>query len=167
MPQSITWIIDSQVQWRMWVPGFSVLLWHKIFTSCQSHVGILMFYTITHPHSPSWSTHFKMYTNKRGMCIKLLDIWYNSEVDDWSHFKERDHWLTWWRHQNEILSALLAFVWGIHQLPVNSHHKGQWRGALMFSLICGWTNGWVNNGDAGDLRRHRAHYDVTVMVNLR
>ena len=42
-------------------------------------------------------------------------------------------------------------------------HKGQWRGALMFSLICAWINGWVNNGEAGDLRRHRAHYDVTVM----
>ena len=24
-------------------------------------------------------------------------------------------------------------------------------------------NGWVHNGEAGDLRRHRAHYDVTVM----
>ena len=32
-----------------------------------------------------------------------------------------------------------------------------------FSLICTWTNGWVNSRDAGDLRRHRAHYDVTVM----
>ena len=31
------------------------------------------------------------------------------------------------------------------------------------SLICAWTNGWVNNRDAGDLRRHHAHYDVTVM----
>ena len=41
--------------------------------------------------------------------------------------------------------------------------KGQWSGALMFSLICAWTNGWVNNRDAGDLRRHRAHYDVTEM----
>ena len=39
----------------------------------------------------------------------------------------------------------------------------QWRGALMFSLIYAWTNGWVNNQDACDLRRHRAHYDVTVM----
>ena len=43
--------------------------------------------------------------------------------------------------------------------------KGQWRGALMFSLICAWINGWINNGDAGDLRRHGAHYDVTVMMN--
>ena len=45
--------------------------------------------------------------------------------------------------------------------PVNSPHKGQWRGALIFSLIC--INGWVNNYEAGDLRRHRVHYDVTVM----
>ena len=26
-----------------------------------------------------------------------------------------------------------------------------------------WTNGWVNNGEAGDLRRHCVHYGVTVM----
>ena len=48
--------------------------------------------------------------------------------------------------------------------PVNSPHKGQGRGALMFSFI--WINGWLNNGDAGDLRRHSAHYDVTVMQIL-
>ena len=36
-------------------------------------------------------------------------------------------------------------------------------GALMFPLICGWINGWVNNRAAGDLRRHRVHYDITVM----
>ena len=48
----------------------------------------------------------------------------------------------------------------IHWSPVNSPHKGQWRGALMSTLICAWTNGWVNNGEDGDLRRHLAHYDV-------
>ena len=58
------------------------------------------------------------------------------------------------------------FVRIIHQSPVNSPHKGQWRGALMFFLICAWINGWINNGEAGDLRRHRAHYDVTAMVAL-
>ena len=42
-----------------------------------------------------------------------------------------------------------------HRSPVNSPHKGQWRGALMFSLICVWVNGWVNNCEAGDLRRNR------------
>ena len=55
------------------------------------------------------------------------------------------------------------FVREIHRSPGNSPHKGQWRGVLMFSLICAWINGWVNNGEAGDLRRHRAHYDVTIM----
>ena len=56
------------------------------------------------------------------------------------------------------------FVRGIHRSPVNSPHKGQWPGALIFTLICARINGWVNNREAGDLRRHRAHYDVTVMI---
>ena len=43
--------------------------------------------------------------------------------------------------------------------PVNSPHKGQWHGALMFSLICVW----INNREAGDLRRYRTHYDAIVM----
>ena len=58
------------------------------------------------------------------------------------------------------------FVRGIHRSPVNSPHKGQWRRALMFSLICARIYGWVNNREAGDLSRHRAHYDVIVMWNL-
>ena len=56
------------------------------------------------------------------------------------------------------------FVRGIHQSPVNSPHKGQWRGALVFSLICVWINGGVNNREAGDLRHYHAHYDATVMM---
>ena len=56
---------------------------------------------------------------------------------------------------------------GIHRSPVNSPHKSQWRGALMFSLICAWINGWVNNEEAGDLRRYCADYDVTVMRQMR
>ena len=55
------------------------------------------------------------------------------------------------------------FVRGIHRSPVNSAHKGQRRRALMFSLIYAWTNGWVNNRETGDLKRHRAHYDVIVI----
>ena len=55
------------------------------------------------------------------------------------------------------------FVLGIHRSPVNSPHKGQFRGALMFSLICVWINSWVNNREAGELRRNQAHYDVIVM----
>ena len=48
--------------------------------------------------------------------------------------------------------------------PVNSPHKGQWRRDLMFSLICVWINGWVNNHEACDLKRYRTHYDVIVML---
>ena len=55
------------------------------------------------------------------------------------------------------------FVWGIHRWPVNSPHKGQWRGTLMFSFICVWINSWVNKREAGDLRRNRAHYDAIAM----
>ena len=64
-----------------------------------------------------------------------------------------------WKH----FPRYWPFVRGIHRSPVNSSHKGQWRGALMFSLICVWINDWVNNREAGDLRRYRAHSDVIVM----
>ena len=56
------------------------------------------------------------------------------------------------------------FVRGIYGSTVNSPHKGQWRGTLMFSLICAWIKLRVNYREAGDLRRHRAHYDVIVMI---
>ena len=55
----------------------------------------------------------------------------------------------------ETLSALLAICAG------NSPVNGEW--SMVFSLIWAWINGWVNNREAGDLRRYRAHYDVTVM----
>ena len=64
-----------------------------------------------------------------------------------------------WKH----FPRYWPFVQGIHRSPVNSPHKGQWRGASMFTLICARINGWVNNREAGDLRRYRGHYGVTVM----
>ena len=57
------------------------------------------------------------------------------------------------------------FVRGIHRSPMKSPHKGKRRGALMFSLICVWINDWVNNREAGDLRRYCANYDVIVMFS--
>ena len=76
--------------------------------------------------------------------------WVENNHDDvikWKHFPR--YW---------------PFVRRIHRSPVNSPHKGQWRGALMFSLICARINGWVNNSEAGDLRRYHAHCDVIVMM---
>ena len=52
------------------------------------------------------------------------------------------------------------FVRGIQRSTVDSPHKGQWRGALMLTLICAW----AKNRDVGDLKRHRGHYDVTVLI---
>ena len=72
----------------------------------------------------------------------------HDDVIKWNHFPR--HW---------------PFVRGIHRSPVNSPHKGQWRGALIFSLICVWINRWVNNREAGDLGRYRVHYDVIVMFH--
>ena len=84
--------------------------------------------------------------------IPIWPIWWLLNHDDvikWKHFPR--YW---------------PFVRRIHRSPVNSPHKGQWRGALMFSLICARINGWVNNREADDLRRHQAHCDVIIMWNI-
>ena len=63
-------------------------------------------------------------------------------------FKFKFHWtcssgsqwqsvsIAWWRHQMETFPRYWPFVRRIHRSPVNSPHKGQWRGTLLFSLIC-------------------------------
>ena len=78
----------------------------------------------------------KYYNTPTLFCFDVV----HDDVIKWKHFPR--YW---------------PFVWGIHRSPVNSPHKGQWRGALMFTLICAWINGWVNNREAGDLRRYCAH----------
>ena len=80
---------------------------------------------------------------------KLVAKLPHDDVIKWKHFPR--YW---------------PFVRGIRRSPVTSPHKGKWRGALVFSLICPRINGWVNNGEAGDLRRYRTHYDVMVMNQL-
>ena len=72
-------------------------------------------------------------------------------------------WVNFLFHDDAIKRSIVQ-VTGL--CPVNYTHKGQWLGASMFTFFCAWTNGWGNNRDAGDLRRHRAHYDGTVMCPL-
>ena len=98
-------------------------------------------------YPPNWCTVYRHHTT---LVIGLFPVYpteyaHRDDVIKWKHFPR--YW---------------PFVRGIHRSPVNSPHKGQWRGVLMFSLICAWINGWVNNQEA-DLRRHCAHCDVTVM----
>ena len=75
----------------------------------------------------------------------------------------------WWNNmmtssQGNIFCVTGLFVRGIHRSPLNSPRKGQWRGALILSLIWAWTNDRVNKRDAGDFIRQRAHYDIGVMM---
>ena len=95
--------------------------------------------------------------------VRLLNIWKHERAVLLWNASDKFLGIAWCRHQMETFSALLALCAGNSPGPVNSPHKGQWRGALMFSLICVWINGWVNNREAGDLRRYRGHYDVNVM----
>ena len=122
-----------------------------------------MIYTVTHIiwslvlkswviNQQIWVTHgfHKCMSVVMGKLPKLGNITPDhGDVIKWKYFPR--HW---------------PFVRGIHRSQVNSPHKGQWRGALMFSLICVWINGWVNNREAGDLRRYRTYYDVTVMIGV-
>ena len=89
--------------------------------------------------------------------------WINMNNSTWPAMK---YTFLWWRLQMGTFSALLALCAGKSPVPVNSPHKGQWRGALMFSFICAWINDWVNNREAGDLRRHRGHYGVIVILKI-
>ena len=93
------------------------------------------------PYSVTWPQKMKL------SLIQINDfVCCQDDVIKWKHFPR--YW---------------SFVRGIRRSPVNSPHKGQWRGALVFSLICTWTNDWAKNRDAGDLGLHHAQYDVTVM----
>ena len=87
-----------------------------------------------------------------GQSLKFLGMLY------WNFPIRNDHDdVIWWRHHMETFSALLVICEG--NPPVTG---GRWCGTLMFSLIC-----WANNRNVGDLRRHRAHYDVTIMITWK
>ena len=112
-----------------------------------------------HQHYVNTNLTFHFFTNvSLSVCQHKKPsawFWYNlqeikschDDVIKWKHFPR--NW---------------PFVREIHRSPVNFLHKGQWRGALMFTLIYAWTNDWVNNREAGDLRRQHGHCDVIVMV---
>ena len=93
---------------------------------------------------------FKTNGSDRCMSNGTWSLFDHDDVIKWKHFPR--NW---------------PFVRGIHRSRWIPHTKGQWHGALMFSLICVRINGWVNNREAGDLRRYRGHYDVIVMILQR
>ena len=79
---------------------------------------------------------------------------------------------TFRRHQSDnhgsvMITSTNGNIFGVTG-PLYEEFTGERRiprtPALKFSLICTWIYGWVNNCEAGDLRRHGAPYDVTVML---
>ena len=67
---------------------------------------------------------------------------------------------TWWRHEMETFSASLALCEGNTHITGGfaPQRPGTWS---FFVFFC------ANNRDAGDLSRHRAHYDVTVIRTIQ
>ena len=147
---------------------------HFIYTSCER----------------SWNAIFRIedksqvtydILGSQSLIVKLRELaectpwrWQNTKMDRWismgssirrtfcnflTRLREFHDDVIKWKH----FPRYWPFVRGIQRSPVNSPPKGQWRGALMFSFISVWINGWVNNREAGDLIRYCVHYDVSVM----
>ena len=95
----------------------------------------------------------------RGRWVLTVQLWV--PIVSPLHVLCHDDVITW-----KDFPRYWPFVRRIHRSPVNSPHKGQWRGALMFSWICARINGWINIRVAGDLRGHQAHCDVIVMITI-
>ena len=74
-------------------------------------------------------------------------------------------WNAWWRHQMKTFFALLAFC--AENSPVPGEFSSQRPVTRSFDVFFDLhlNKRWVNNPEAGDLRRHRAHCDVSVMEN--
>ena len=123
--------------WNWWID-------HKTRMKASKYYKVLT--ALLHHYKYFHWFSFRKY-NCEPICFGSHHIIIHDDVIKWKHFPR--NW---------------PFVREIHRSPVNFPHKGQWRGALMFSLIYAWINDWVNNREAGDLRRQHGHYDVIVMI---
>ena len=132
---------------KLWILSYHMILVKWIFCKSKFRESICcsQLYWFIPYHSCPWGDVVIIQSPDIMIMFSLI----HDDFIKWKHFPH--YW---------------PFVKRIHRSPVNSPRKGQWRGALMFPLICAWINGWVNNREAGDLRRHRAHYDVIVMHSL-
>ena len=118
---------------------------------CQNHIILC----IIEKRLGIWSKPL-CYINKcRSKRYVFCELVFTHQHGDCSH-----DYVIKWTH----FPCYWPFVREIHRSTMTCPHKGQWYGALIFSLICSRINGWANNGDAGDLRRHRSHYDVIVLI---
>ena len=121
----------------------------------QAHCDVIVmtFYCVCNYFSVLW---LKVNHVSKSMPV----CWNQTKGHNWNvlYVRGSDNWIKWWRHKMLTFPMLLAICVGIRRWSGDSPHKVQWRGALMFSLICAWTNRWKNTRDAGDLRRHHPHH---------
>ena len=96
------------------------------------------------------------------LSLHTYDIYGEDKVD--SIVLSRNTALLMMTSSNGNISKLLAFCEGNSPATGEFPSQRPMTRSLIFSLICAWANGWANNRDVGDLRRHRNHYDVTVML---
>ena len=85
----------------------------------------------------------------------------------WRH-NEHNGTMAWRCH----FPCYWPFVRGIHRSPVNSPHKGQWHGALLFSLICALNKrlskqswGWWFEMPSRSLWRHCNDYQTILYIS--
>ena len=133
------------------IPRFHTQVWYNIFDVwCTVWESLVV-------TGELWFAHFRKISHEvyivelpEDILVALISTetlrYLHDDVIKWDHFPR--YW---------------PFVRGIHRSPVNSPQKGQWHGALILSLMCVSINSWVNNHKAGDLRRYRVHYDVSIM----
>ena len=136
---------------------------------CQTYKRMVILYFHCHAHIRNLILEFTFRVFERKIWFSIVLLYDQTIFFRWKFPIRRwecVYLYSWWRHQIETFFALLAICAGNLPFTVNSPHKGQRRGASIFSLIFAWTNGWVNNGEAGDFRRHRAHPDVAVMLSI-
>ena len=87
-----------------------------------------------------------------------------SPPDSWSWWAGRQKCIIpWWRHQMETFSAILALCEGNPLVIGGFPSQKTTTRRFDVSAVCAWTYSSLNNRNAGDLRRHRARYDVFVM----
>ena len=151
----IPFLIISGMDGIVWI-FYCCLVWYKAYENCKANTNTKDFVIGNQFHVQETDLHM-IYTLTTPKCI--LHVPYRMY---WHCFNTHDDVIKW-KH----FPRYWPFVRGIHRSPVNSPHKGQWRGALMFSLIFPRINGWINNREAGDLRRYRSHYDVIVMTLIQ
>ena len=157
------WVCNNFIEmirhlWLIWQVYIYLAPWHFHICWQKFHLGIIFHkeqmtlttsifakLLIRHSHQP-WYLMLHYYCCIIKSSYLSSTLFSHDDIIKWKHFPH-----------------YCPFVWGIHQSPVNSPQTGQWRGALMFSLICVLINGWVNSHGAGDLRCYRAHYGIIVM----